>query len=202
MPASAPAQAGGPPAKVVHELPGGDPPPLEPGALVLLGERGGDGRAEALEPTDALVSASAHLMHAGGRDAAARAFAALAGLLGAVPALRVSMPDDLDRLPDAAAETRVPDRRCEPAARGIGSGLNREPWEPPMNEQTPYEAPLVEELEVDGDTIATTPTHQRHLEGDRMTDSTPYEAPQVEDLEVEGDTIATSQGANGSLPPG
>lgn len=96
-------EAGGPPTKVVQELPGGEPAPLEPGALVLLGERGGDGRAEALKPTDGLVSASAHLMHAGGRDAAARAFAALAGLLGTVPALRVSMPDDLDRLPDAAA---------------------------------------------------------------------------------------------------
>jgi hypothetical protein len=27
-----------------------------------------------------------------------------------------------------------------------------------MNEQAPYEAPQVEDLEVDGDTIATTPT--------------------------------------------
>jgi hypothetical protein len=97
-------EAGGPPTKVVQELPGGDPPPLEPGALVLLGDRGGDGRAEALEPTDGLVSASAHLMHAGGRDSAAQAFAALAGVLGEVPAMLVSMPDDLDRLPGAATE--------------------------------------------------------------------------------------------------
>ena len=94
---------GAPRSKVIHELPGGEPHPIAPGALVLLDERGGEGRAEALDPTDGLVRASAHLMHAGGRDAAARAFAALAGLLGTVSALRVSMPDDLDRLPEAAA---------------------------------------------------------------------------------------------------
>jgi hypothetical protein len=91
------------PSKTIHELPGGEPPPLAPGAVVLLDERGGDGRTEVVEPAKALVSASAHLMHAGGRDAVAPAFAALAGLLGEVSVLRVSMPDDLDRLPAAAA---------------------------------------------------------------------------------------------------
>jgi hypothetical protein len=95
--------AGAPQPKVIHELPGGEPQPIAPGALVLLDERGGSGRVEAVERPHALVSASAHLMYAGGRDSAARPFAALASLLGTVPAFRVSMPDDLDRLPEAAA---------------------------------------------------------------------------------------------------
>ena len=95
--------AGGPPAKVIHDLPGADPEPAAPGAIVILDERGGDGRPVPVEPAAALLSASAHLLHAGGRDAVAPAFAGLAALVAETPVLRASMPDELASLPEAAA---------------------------------------------------------------------------------------------------
>jgi len=84
-----------------------DPGPAEPGpcpvgALVLLGARGEALEVERLEPSRALALLTPNLVHSGGRDAIGAAFERLAGVLGTVPAHRVSFPDDLDALPGAA----------------------------------------------------------------------------------------------------
>ena len=107
---------GGASTKVVHDLPGDEPEPLSPGAVVLLDERGGE-RSGLLDRSTALVRTSAHLMHLGGRASVGPAFAALAGLVGEVPVLRASMPDDLGRLPEAAARLA---REIALAARPAG----------------------------------------------------------------------------------
>jgi hypothetical protein len=84
-----------------------DPGPAEPGpspvaAIVLLGERGKSLEVERLEPARALALLTSNLVHSGGRGAIAAAFERLADLLTTAPALRVSFPDDLAALPDAA----------------------------------------------------------------------------------------------------
>ena len=94
--------ATGPITKEVVELPGPEPEPLPPGAVVLLDPRGGDGTARPLSRAEALVRISAHLIHAGGESAAAVSFGRLAALLSEVPAYAVSLPDDIERLPAAA----------------------------------------------------------------------------------------------------
>ena len=90
--------------KVVRELDGEEAAPLPVGAVVLLDERGARLESEPLAPALALTLLTAHLTHAGGQAALAPAFARLAQLLGTVPALRASLPDDLEMLPAAAAE--------------------------------------------------------------------------------------------------
>ncbi len=83
-----------------------DPGPGEPGAspvgaVVLLGERGAELEVEPLEPARALALLTPNLIHSGGRGSIAVAFQRLAALLGSVPAFEVSLPDDLEALPDA-----------------------------------------------------------------------------------------------------
>ncbi|MDX6603070.1 MAG: hypothetical protein QOF13_2272 [Solirubrobacterales bacterium] len=70
-------------------------------AVVLLGERGAEFEVEPLEPARALALLTPTLIHSGGRTAIAAAFQRLAALLGTVPALQISLPDDLDALPEA-----------------------------------------------------------------------------------------------------
>jgi hypothetical protein len=82
-----------------------DPGPGEPGAcpvsaVVLLGERGAAFEVEPLEPARALALLPPNLIHSGGRASIAAAFQRLASLLGTVPALQVSLPDDLEALPE------------------------------------------------------------------------------------------------------
>jgi len=77
----------------------GEPDPCPPAAIVLLGERRVDFEVELLEPARALALLTPHLIHSGGRAAIAAAFQRLASLLGTVPALNVSLVDDLDALP-------------------------------------------------------------------------------------------------------
>jgi hypothetical protein len=106
-----------------------DPGPTEPGpcplgAIVLLGERVADLESERLEPARALALLTPNLVHSGGRGAIAAAFARLARVLGAVPVLRVSFPDDLGALPDAAKSfldsTSVRDRLAPvPTRKGV-----------------------------------------------------------------------------------
>jgi hypothetical protein len=84
-----------------------DPGPVEPepsrvGALILLGERGGELRIERLEPALALALLTPHLVHSGGLASIGMAFGGLAKLLGSAPAFRVTLPDDLEALPEAA----------------------------------------------------------------------------------------------------
>jgi len=81
-----------------------DPGPGEPGAcpvaaVVLLGERGAEFEAERLERARALALLTPNLVHSGGRASIGAAFQRLAALLGSVPALRISLPDELDALP-------------------------------------------------------------------------------------------------------
>ena len=94
-------EAGSP--KRVVDLPGREPGMMPAAAVILLEPRGGDGTLAGMQRAQALVELSPHLLHAGGRDPAAAAFARLAGLLGTVPAFRVSLPDDLAALPATAA---------------------------------------------------------------------------------------------------
>jgi hypothetical protein len=81
-----------------------EPPPCPVAAAVLLGERGGELAVEPLPAARALALLTPNLTHSGGRAAIAAAFARLARLLGAVPAFRASLPEDLDSLPTAAAD--------------------------------------------------------------------------------------------------
>jgi uncharacterized membrane protein len=71
-------------------------------ALVLLGERGAELSTEALPPARALALLTPNLIHSGGRTAIATAFQRLAALLSTVPALSVSLADDLVALPETA----------------------------------------------------------------------------------------------------
>jgi hypothetical protein len=80
-----------------------EPPPCPVAAVVLLGERGEALSVEPLEPARALALLTPNLTHSGSRGAIAAAFGRLARLLHTVPASRASLPDDLDSLPDAAA---------------------------------------------------------------------------------------------------
>jgi len=82
----------------------GEPPPCPVAAVVLLGERGGALSIEPLPATRALALLTPNLTHSGGRAAIAAAFGGLAQLLHTVPALRASLPEDLDSLPSAAAD--------------------------------------------------------------------------------------------------
>lgn len=82
----------------------GEPEPCPVGAIVLLGERRDAFAVESLEPVQALTQLTPNLVHSGGRGSIGAAFARLAALLGSVPALRASLPDDLASLPLAARE--------------------------------------------------------------------------------------------------
>jgi hypothetical protein len=84
-----------------------DPGPAEPdpsplAALVVLGARGPAFRTERLERSRALALLTSELVHTGGRESIASAFAGLAKLLHSVPSFAVSLPDDLAALPNAA----------------------------------------------------------------------------------------------------
>ncbi|HEY2335424.1 MAG TPA: hypothetical protein VGH58_10510 [Solirubrobacterales bacterium] len=83
--------------------PGGEEPaPCPVGAVVLLGERGAALEIEPLEPARALALLTPNIVRSGGRASLSAAFARLAALLGSVPCLGVSLPDDLGALPDVA----------------------------------------------------------------------------------------------------
>ncbi len=79
----------------------GEPGPSPVATIVLLGERGAEFEVEPLEPARALALLTPNLIHSGGRASIAGAFQRLASLLGTVPALEVSLPDNLDALPAA-----------------------------------------------------------------------------------------------------
>jgi hypothetical protein len=79
----------------------GEPTPCPVATVVLLVERGSAFELEPLEPARALALLTPNLVHSGGRASIAAAFARLATLLRSVPALSVSLPDDLDALPAA-----------------------------------------------------------------------------------------------------
>lgn len=91
----------------------GEAEPCPVASIVLLGERGAEFEVEALEPARALALLTSNLIHSGGQAAVATAFQRLATLLGTVPAFAVSLPDDLEALPDACQRfldsTRVRD---------------------------------------------------------------------------------------------
>lgn len=81
-----------------------DPGPGEPqacpvGAIVLLGERGPEFSVEPLPAARALALLTPSLIHSGGRGSIGVAFQRLAALLASAPALEISLPDDLDALP-------------------------------------------------------------------------------------------------------
>jgi hypothetical protein len=82
----------------------GEPPACPVAAVVLLGERGEELSIEPLPAARALALLTPNLTHSGGRAAIAAAFGRLAHLLGAVPAFRASLPEDLESLPAAAAD--------------------------------------------------------------------------------------------------
>ncbi|MDX6610632.1 MAG: hypothetical protein QOF85_2557 [Solirubrobacterales bacterium] len=79
----------------------GEPDPCPVAAVALLAERGAAFEVERLEPARALALLTPNLVHSGGRASIAAAFQRLARLLGTVPALQISLPDDLDALPEA-----------------------------------------------------------------------------------------------------
>jgi hypothetical protein len=81
-----------------------EPPPSPVAAVVLLGERLETLAVERLEAARALALLTPNLTHSGGRGAIAASFGRLARLLGTVPAFRASLPEDLDSLPEAAAD--------------------------------------------------------------------------------------------------
>jgi hypothetical protein len=86
---------------VLLEDPGeGEPGPCPVAAVVLLGERGAEFKVEPLAPARALALLTPNLIHSGGRGSIGSAFQRLASLLGAVQALQISLPDDLDALPE------------------------------------------------------------------------------------------------------
>lgn len=78
----------------------GEASPCAVAAVVLLGERGAELEVEPLEPARALALLTPNLIHSGGRASIAAAFQRLAALLGSVPALEISLPDDLEALPE------------------------------------------------------------------------------------------------------
>ena len=78
----------------------GEPGPCPVTAVVLLGERGAEFAVEPLVPARALALLTPNLIHSGGRASIATAFQRLASLLGTVPALQISLADDLDALPE------------------------------------------------------------------------------------------------------
>jgi hypothetical protein len=82
--------------------PAGEPGACPVGAVALLGERGAALSVEPLEAARALALLTPNLVHSGGRASIAAAFARLAVLLRTVPALGVSVPDDLTALPTTA----------------------------------------------------------------------------------------------------
>ncbi len=90
----------------------GEAAPCPVATVVLLGERGAEFEVEPLEPARALTLLTPNLIHSGGRASIGAAFQRLARLLGSVPALRASLPDDLDALPKTCQRfldaTRVP----------------------------------------------------------------------------------------------
>jgi hypothetical protein len=93
----------GPNRTVLLEDPGaGEPEPCPVATVVLLGERGVAFEVEPLAPARALALLTPNLIHSGGRASIAAGFQRLAALLGTVPALDVSLPDDLDALPEAS----------------------------------------------------------------------------------------------------
>jgi hypothetical protein len=92
----------GRPRTVLREDPGpGEPGPCPVAAVVLLGERGAAFEVEPLEPARALALLTPNLVHSGGRASIAAAFQRLAALLSTAPALQISLPDDLEALPEA-----------------------------------------------------------------------------------------------------
>jgi hypothetical protein len=78
----------------------GEPGPCPVAAVVLLGERGAEFEVEPLVPARALALLTPNLIHSGGRASIGAAFQRLASLLGTVPALQISLPDDLEALPE------------------------------------------------------------------------------------------------------
>jgi hypothetical protein len=70
--------------------------------VILLRERGAALVTERLEPSRALALLTPNLVHVGTRASIAAAFSRLAALLGSVPALGLSLPDDLEALPASA----------------------------------------------------------------------------------------------------
>ncbi len=78
----------------------GEPASCSIATVVLLGERGPTFAVEPLEPARALALLTPNLIHSGGRASIATAFQRLASLLGTVPALQISLPDDLEALPE------------------------------------------------------------------------------------------------------
>lgn len=83
--------------------------PVPVAALVVLRPRGAALRVERLDGALAMPELATSLFHHGGTEALRGPFARLARLAGAVPAFGASLPDDLARLDEAAAElvTRV-----------------------------------------------------------------------------------------------
>lgn len=95
------ARRGGRQRPVLVEDPGaGEPGSCPVAAVVLLGERGAEFAVEQLVPARALALLTPNLIHSGGRASIAAAFQRLAALLGTVSALQISLPDDLDSLPE------------------------------------------------------------------------------------------------------
>jgi hypothetical protein len=93
---------GGQQRPVLVDDPGaGEPGPCPVATVALLGERGAEFEVAPLEPARALALLTPHLIHSGGRASIAAAFQRLASLLGTVPALQISLPDDLDALPES-----------------------------------------------------------------------------------------------------
>jgi hypothetical protein len=86
---------------LVEDPGAGEPGPSPVAAVVLLGERGAEFAVEPLTPARALALLTPNLIHSGGRASIGAAFQRLAALLGSVPALRISLPDDLGALPQA-----------------------------------------------------------------------------------------------------
>ena len=85
-----------------------DPGPAEPDpapvtAIVLLRERAATLAIERIDPARAVAMFTSHLIHSGGRDSIAAAFARLARLVATVPTFAATLPDDLDALPGNAA---------------------------------------------------------------------------------------------------
>lgn len=95
------------------EDPGGvEAEPCPVTSVVLLGERGAGFEVEQLVPARALALLTPNLIHSGGRAAIAAAFQRLAALLATAPAFEISLPDDLEALPEACQRfldvTRIP----------------------------------------------------------------------------------------------
>jgi hypothetical protein len=87
--------------RVVSDPGPGEPGPCPVASVVLLGERGTELEATPLDRARALALLTPNLVHAGSRGSIGAGFARLATLLHTVPALCVSLPDDLEALPAA-----------------------------------------------------------------------------------------------------